>query len=463
VPRTPREGWLPSLVAAELGRYDPGAALSRLPAEARAETSGGDLVPAAALLVARSLRPRLEPRPSNRVEAFLDETRLHVHLALDLSLLGRAPLDATRRLPEIAAFLAATAGAHPEALAVRPGEARKASARAVGGAFAVAEEALVARLYPPGDPAHGLPLHAGTVAVFRRRLARVATGFLREGRLDPEALERHADYAARESAALAEALAGLLDAAAASGPIRKLWVRQVARLGLAGAVARDARRAVAAPRPAAALAAATPARARPFLVEQLFAARLRTRAAGGADRYLEDFAAATGLEPHALAAAQVEAAAQHGDHQVWFDALGERIPGEHLAGTVDWQAVADGWGSAADSMVERVSSAVSDNLEAVATEIRETGELGVLLAKAASGGTLTADEKRKVRAQLVDLAKAVPALAIFAAPGGMLLLPLLAKLLPFSLAPSAWNREKGLEPAASAPPGDDASKKWRAG
>jgi hypothetical protein len=45
-----------------------------------------------------------------------------------------------------------------------------------------------------------------------------------------------------------------------------------------------------------------------------------------------------------------------------------------------------------------------------------------------------------VRAQLIDLAKVVPALAIFAAPGGMLLLPLLAKLLPFNLLPSAWDR-----------------------
>ena len=39
---------------------------------------------------------------------------------------------------------------------------------------------------------------------------------------------------------------------------------------------------------------------------------------------------------------------------------------------------------------------------------------------------------------ILDLAKAVPALAIFAAPGGMLLLPLLVKLLPFSVLPSAW-------------------------
>ena len=31
-------------------------------------------------------------------------------------------------------------------------------------------------------------------------------------------------------------------------------------------------------------------------------------------------------------------------------------------------------------------------------------------------------------------------LAIFAAPGGMLLLPLVAKLLPFSVLPSAWEK-----------------------
>jgi hypothetical protein len=90
--------------------------------------------------------------------------------------------------------------------------------------------------------------------------------------------------------------------------------------------------------------------------------------------------------------------------------------------------------------VERVSAAVTDNVEALVTEIRETGELGQLLAKAAGGTALTAEEKRKVKAQLLDLAKAVPALAIFAAPGGMLLLPLVAKLLPFSLMPSAWDR-----------------------
>ena len=105
---------------------------------------------------------------------------------------------------------------------------------------------------------------------------------------------------------------------------------------------------------------------------------------------------------------------------------------------------------AADS-AGRVATAVSDNLGAIVTEIRQTGEAGQILARAASGAKLTAEERRKVRAQLIDLAKAVPALAIFAAPGGMLLLPLLAKLLPFNILPSAWDKA-GAEKDAAAPP-----------
>jgi hypothetical protein len=96
-------------------------------------------------------------------------------------------------------------------------------------------------------------------------------------------------------------------------------------------------------------------------------------------------------------------------------------------------------------MMEKVATAVTDNLEAIVTEVKQTGELGQLLAKAAAGKTLTIDEKGKVKRQLIDLAKAVPALAIFAAPGGMLLLPLLAKLLPFNVLPSAWSAQSRAE------------------
>jgi hypothetical protein len=43
-----------------------------------------------------------------------------------------------------------------------------------------------------------------------------------------------------------------------------------------------------------------------------------------------------------------------------------------------------------------------------------------------------------MRLELIDLAKAIPALAAFAAPGGLLLFAALAKVLPFSILPSAF-------------------------
>jgi hypothetical protein len=92
-------------------------------------------------------------------------------------------------------------------------------------------------------------------------------------------------------------------------------------------------------------------------------------------------------------------------------------------------------------------SAVAVNLAALATELRETGELTQLLARAAAGHPLDEVEWAKVRAQLIDLAKIVPALAVLAAPGGLLLLPLLAKILPWRLLPSAWDRPR-LPPAS---------------
>ena len=63
--------------------------------------------------------------------------------------------------------------------------------------------------------------------------------------------------------------------------------------------------------------------------------------------------------------------------------------------------------------------------------------LGHLVA-AADGRSLTAEEKTQVKTQLQDLAKAVPMLAVFLLPGGMLFLPLLLKVLPFDLRPSAF-------------------------
>lgn len=51
---------------------------------------------------------------------------------------------------------------------------------------------------------------------------------------------------------------------------------------------------------------------------------------------------------------------------------------------------------------------------------------------------LTDDEQKRVQIQLLDIFKSIPSLAIFILPGGMLLLPLVIKLIP-KLLPSAFD------------------------
>ncbi|HET6440639.1 MAG TPA: hypothetical protein VFG59_21440 [Anaeromyxobacter sp.] len=420
------KNWLSALTDEALASQ---AALS--PARPSPASSPADLKAAARLLVSRSLRVRAPSPGLDPAETFRQAVLQHVLLLLELrQLVPDAPPGRARR--EVAAFLCTVLDLPSLALRTlaEPGDL------AIGEAMTAAGKMLRARFYPPGDPRSGLPLHSGSVAVLRRHLGRVASGYLRHDRLDPAALHRHADFAAQELLLLAEALSGLASASAAPDR-RARWVRsrQMGRLGFRGAQLREARRRVAVPRAAEELAQAAPPAMRGFLFEQLLLAQLRARASGEeAARFVETFAQASQLEPQAVIAAQAEAAAQSGDPQAWFEGSGKGGP------NLDWHAVADEVGTAAGSFAERLTTMVSQNLGALATEIRETGELGTLLTKAAAGGRLTAEEKRKVRAQLIDLAKAVPALAMFAAPGGSILLPLLVKLLPFNLLPSAWDK-----------------------
>jgi len=73
-------------------------------------------------------------------------------------------------------------------------------------------------------------------------------------------------------------------------------------------------------------------------------------------------------------------------------------------------------------------------------ELNESGELLVLLSQSTMRD-LNADEKSKVKEQLLDICKSVPSLTIFLVPGGSLLLPLLVKYIP-SLLPSAFQENK---------------------
>jgi len=428
-------GWLDALVGEALARHDEAAARARLPQELASSSGHPDLAPGAQLLVARSLRVRrLGPGDPGPGAAFLRAVRGHLQLLLDLALLAGVPFQPDRHRGTIAACLAAAVGEPDLALDADPARPDPAWPLSVERALTAAGRALKLRGLPPGDPLHGLPLYPGSLSVFRRHLARVAMGAFRGGALDPESLARHRGYAQRELTLLVEAVAGLMawSGQPYSPEAPSVRTRQLLRLGLPRAEAREARRAILTPRPPVELAAAAAPHVREFLLEQLLLAQLRLKLEGPqASAYLQAFQEGAGLAPPAVAAARVEAAAQHDDTLAWFEAT---------AGAQDWQALAREWEATGDQLVEQVAGAVTQNWEALRLQLRETGELGQLLTQAAAGKALDADEKRRVRAHLIDLAKAVPALAIFAAPGGMLLLPVLAKLLPFNLLPSAWDR-----------------------
>jgi hypothetical protein len=78
---------------------------------------------------------------------------------------------------------------------------------------------------------------------------------------------------------------------------------------------------------------------------------------------------------------------------------------------------------------------------AVLEEMRESREALGLLCRLAYGGSLTEEQQRRLKVQLVDMAKVIPILGIFALPGGMLLLPILARSLPWNILPSAFRKE----------------------
>jgi|TARA_Y100000031_G_scaffold38945_2_gene43785 hypothetical protein len=93
-----------------------------------------------------------------------------------------------------------------------------------------------------------------------------------------------------------------------------------------------------------------------------------------------------------------------------------------------------------DYMNDKVFMLVKKNVGNIMKEIEETKELSELLVKATTT-TLTMEEKQKVQDQLMDIAKTIPTLAIFALPGGGILLPILIKVLPFNILPSSFQEE----------------------
>lgn len=92
---------------------------------------------------------------------------------------------------------------------------------------------------------------------------------------------------------------------------------------------------------------------------------------------------------------------------------------------------------------ERVEVLVGENLEKIMTEIEQMGELGHLLAQA-THRDLSDAEETEVKRQLIDVLKTIPSLTLFAIPGGSLLLPIVIKIMPFDILPTAFSRTESL-------------------
>ena len=93
-----------------------------------------------------------------------------------------------------------------------------------------------------------------------------------------------------------------------------------------------------------------------------------------------------------------------------------------------------------DSMSRVVNKLILRNSKRLQKELAESKELVFLISKGAVKD-LSADEKKKVQDQLMDVFKSVPSLAIFLLPGGAVLLPIFIKLIP-ALLPSSFDENR---------------------
>ena len=330
-------------------------------------------------------------------------------------------IDARRN--QLLAVLGAVAGRTKESarLFAAPLAARVAAVQRLAAKVATR---LSRRYLALGGPFAGIPLHNGLCAIEVRTCASVALAAFAHGRISPAAT-RIADRAALVwRCVLVELLSGLAAGQENGREVARSMDQVLRAQKLPAPEYRLLQRARRDPRPIERLAPAMQAPAlRRFAMEQvLLAALVDRKFDAGEIAFVERLAVALGVEAEELAALEVQVDNFYRQNRDALTAL-------RLAETPE---------GLADALTSRLQAAVADNLDRILQEIRETGELAQLLARASGGATLTAPEKKKVRAQLIDVAKTIPALAIFAAPGGMLLLPLLVKLLPFNLLPSSF-------------------------
>ena len=89
--------------------------------------------------------------------------------------------------------------------------------------------------------------------------------------------------------------------------------------------------------------------------------------------------------------------------------------------------------------IEELRVLLDKNKQRLSLELQQSRE-AISLIKKSTHTDLSEEEKEKIKIQLLDICKAIPALAVFLLPGGALLLPLLIKLIP-DILPSAFQED----------------------
>lgn len=90
--------------------------------------------------------------------------------------------------------------------------------------------------------------------------------------------------------------------------------------------------------------------------------------------------------------------------------------------------------------LEQAKEILQQNKKVLLQELSESKE-AFLLAKKSVHTKLTEEEQKKLKNQLLDICKSVPAFTVFMLPGGAILLPLLIKLIPDILPSSFKNNQ----------------------
>lgn len=295
------------------------------------------------------------------------------------------------------------------------------------------EQALAERSQSlASDPYYGLVLHNGAVYADANLFGHVAIAYFGRSTFPLEAAQRRVLFAAQLKARLVEVLVGLVCAERPpSFPTRRAILQQIEHLqlppSLDGSTRDFARRAFRKPPPLERLTDGVHSRAlKQFIVEQvLLASLVDGRRSPPEIAWTHALAGAFGFSRDEVQQLELRMASFYRTNR----------------NVVDVFTVASGAEVMGEEWVDELSVAVRRNSRALLKEIRKTGQLSVLLARAARGQTLSTEDKRHMRAQLIDVAKAIPSLAAFVAPGGLLLLMALARVLPFDLRPTSFREE----------------------